>query len=128
MTEGDAPRILVVDDDNVIRNLIEDVCITMGYAVDSVCEGRAAWALISSIGDLYELVFLDVLMPGWSGEDVLGMMEVLPKVRKFIVVLTGDLPDDLRLSISIHPSVLRIINKPFSMKDVTDAIELSKTV
>lgn len=128
MIGGDSPRILIADDCPAVRDVIETVCLSMGYDVDCVHEGRAAWALISSIGDDYSLVFLDVLMPGWSGDDVLGMLEILPRVRRFVVVITGDLPEDMRLYIAMHPSVLRVLHKPLDKKLIEEVIELSKTL
>jgi CheY-like chemotaxis protein len=112
------PRILVADDEDSVRRLLEDICAAEGYAVDAVYEGRAAWSLLSSMQEAYALVFLDIHMPEWSGDDVLAMLTVLPVRRKFIVVITGTLPANLRQDFIDHPNVLCILDKPFTAVEV----------
>jgi two-component system cell cycle response regulator CpdR len=112
------PRILVADDEDCIRRFLEDICAAEGYAVDMVHEGRAAWSLLSSLNEAYALVFLDICMPGWSGDDVLALLTTLPVRRKFIVVITGALPANLRQEFEEHPNVIRVLIKPFTAADV----------
>jgi CheY-like chemotaxis protein len=112
------PRILVADDEDCVRRFLEDVCAAAGYAVDTVHEGRAAWSLLSSLNEAYALVFLDICMPGWSGDDVLALLTTLPVCRRFIVVITGNLPENLRQEFEAHPNVLCMLLKPFTAGDV----------
>jgi CheY-like chemotaxis protein len=82
------------------------------------------------MGDIYTLAFLDVCMPGWSGDDVVSMLSnSVHTQRKFVVIVSGYLPDEIRRDFECHPNVLQILDKPFSTREVSailqDAILLS---
>ena len=70
-------RVLVVDDDPVIR----DVCVRLleagGFHVDEVEDGEAAIRHLSSAADRQALVLLDMTMPGMNGADVVEEMQRL---------------------------------------------------
>jgi PAS domain S-box-containing protein len=63
-----AARILVVDDDEIIRELITTVLSSAGLDITTARDGRAALALIDR--NLPDLVVLDVMMPDLSGMEV----------------------------------------------------------
>jgi len=61
-----APRILVVEDNDLTREFVTDLITSFGYGVVSVADGMEA---MRGIGDIptVELVFTDVSMPGVDG-------------------------------------------------------------
>lgn len=61
-------RILVVDDDPAVRQLIVECLQESGYSVVPSDSGRAALALLER-GDPFDLVVMDQVMPGLSGQD-----------------------------------------------------------
>jgi DNA-binding response OmpR family regulator len=113
-------RVLIAEDEGCLRRLLEELCESAGFVVDTVCEGRAAWALISSMPSAYTLVFLDLHMPGWSGDDVMGMLSMLNCPRRFVVIVSGLLDERMRKDFECHPNVFRILDKPFSTRDIAD--------
>ncbi len=62
-------RVLLADDDQDIRDLVEFKLTQAGYTVVSVGDGIAAWEAFQA--EQPALVILDVMMPGLSGIDVL---------------------------------------------------------
>src|SRR5437660_11845751 len=62
MTSG---RVLVVDDDRRLRDMLRRALSSAGYDVDTAEDGGRALAAIS--GRAFDLVVLDVLMPGVDG-------------------------------------------------------------
>ena len=112
-------RVLIAEDEGCLRRLLEEICESAGFHVDSVYEGRAAWALISSLVNVYDVVFLDLSMPEWSGDDVLGMVNTMNSPRKFIVLLSGYLDPKMRADFECHPNVFRVLDKPFSIRDIS---------
>jgi DNA-binding response OmpR family regulator len=116
-------RILIAEDEGCLRRLLEELCEAAGFAVDTVCEGRAAWSLISTLGDSYTLVFLDLHMPGWNGEDVLAMLGMINSPRRFIVIVSGIIDSKSRRDFECHPNVFRILDKPFSTKEIASIFE-----
>ncbi len=65
MDTGNASRILMVDDNQEIREVVNILLAGEGYAVDEAGNGREALEKIRA--DDYDLVILDVMMPGMNG-------------------------------------------------------------
>lgn len=69
-----AQKILVVDDDQFIRELYETILKNAGYEVDLAVNGEEGLAKLQSGG--YSLTLLDMRMPGLDG---LGLLDSLKK-------------------------------------------------
>lgn len=65
MDTGNAPRILMVDDNHEIREVVNILLTGEGYQVDEAVDGREALEKIRE--NSYDLVILDVMMPGMNG-------------------------------------------------------------
>lgn len=61
-------RILIVDDDDEIRELLEFDVAQSGYFVDTACDGMEG--LNKALNNSYDLILLDVMMPKMNGFDV----------------------------------------------------------
>jgi len=61
-------RILIVDDDDEIRELLEFDVSQSGYFVDTACDGMEG--LNKALNNTYDLILLDVMMPKMNGFDV----------------------------------------------------------
>jgi two-component system, NtrC family, nitrogen regulation response regulator NtrX len=83
------PRhILVVDDEPEIRNSLSGVLEDEGYAPDAVESGEAC--LTALPGGAYELVLLDIWLPGMDGMEVLTRIQEIPFAeRPVVVVISG---------------------------------------
>lgn len=76
------PRILVIDDDLLVRSMMERALERYGFRVVSASGGRAAIELFRSEAATIDLVLLDLTMPGLSGEETfLELLEIDPGVR-----------------------------------------------
>jgi len=113
-------RILVVDDEEAITDLLVDILHAAGYAADGFTDpGEAIKALHRT---QYSLVFIDLQMPGITGEDFMERINRLPpEKRPFKVILTGRL-EDLREHYT-HLDVFATLHKPFSMREVVDIVK-----
>jgi two-component system, NtrC family, nitrogen regulation response regulator NtrX len=81
-------RILVVDDEPDIRLSLSGVLEDEGYAVDTVESGENC--LASLPGGDYELVLLDIWLPGVDGMEVLARIQEIPfGDRPVVVVISG---------------------------------------
>lgn len=80
-----AKRILVVDDEQGIRNLVRDVLQDEGYEVAVASDGRQA--VTEAAQHVPDLVILDVMMPDITGEDVVLQMDAYDELRETPVVL-----------------------------------------
>jgi len=92
-------RILVVDDETEIRDLIKDVLVVGGHSIETAANGAAALALLR--GKRYDVVILDRNMPGISGIEVLAQLRRLPSCKGVKVMMCtasgtmGDVDDAL---------------------------------
>jgi DNA-binding NtrC family response regulator len=79
-------RILVVDDDEVLRNTLAILLEQEGYTVDKVKNGQEAIA--KSQSDFYNLAIVDWRLPDFEGTKLLAALkETVPKMAK--IMLTG---------------------------------------
>ncbi len=81
-------RILVVDDEPGIRQSLGGVLEDEGYAVDAVADGEACLEALPA-GE-FELVLLDIWLPGIDGMEVLARIQEIPfPERPVVVVISG---------------------------------------
>jgi two-component system, cell cycle sensor histidine kinase and response regulator CckA len=80
--------ILVVDDEDGVRNFARRALTSAGYEVMTSADGREALACQAELGDRLRLVLLDLTMPELSGQDTLhALRERRPKLP--IIVMSG---------------------------------------
>ena len=106
-------RILVVDDEDPLRNLLEASLRRLGYNVVAACDGETALEIFEQ--EEIDLVLLDVVMPGIDG------YETCTEIRKHsdvpIVMLTAlNRPDDIVHGFNIGAD--DYIPKPFTFREV----------
>ena len=79
-------RILVVDDEEVVRLSCSRVLTSAGYTVETATDGIEALKLVK--GEEYDLIIIDIMMPELDGFTVLqAIREVRPDV--LFIVITG---------------------------------------
>ena len=88
-----AKKVMVVDDDQYIRELYEEVLKDEGYTVDTASNGQEAYDKLKAGG--YDIVLLDIMMPKLDG---LGVMDALtktePPVKNGPIILLTNLDHD----------------------------------
>ncbi|HEY6448535.1 MAG TPA: sigma-54 dependent transcriptional regulator [Acidobacteriaceae bacterium] len=93
-----APRILIIDDEAAIRESLETLLSLEGYAVESAENGEAG---LDRIGDQpFDLVLLDLALPGRNGIEILGMIRdrhsSLPVIMITAYGTVGNVVDAIR--------------------------------
>jgi DNA-binding response OmpR family regulator len=66
-------KILVIDDDEKVGEMLQALLENHGYQVDYVREGKKGWEIIKATGP--DLVLMDLLMPGIHGFDLCKMIK-----------------------------------------------------
>jgi CheY-like chemotaxis protein len=112
-------KVLVVDDDPVIRDMMVDMLDFEGYPVQVVRSGNDALNILRGDGNF--LVFLDLMMPGLSGKDVCIILDEEPQVRNRHVIVLMTAMDKLDEAQSLHLD--KMLFKPFVVEDVMNVIE-----
>ena len=108
------PRILVVDDDQAVRNLLHRLLTAEGYMVDEATNGSAALDRVARVPP--DLVLLDVMMPGQSGLEVLAVLRRTSDVP--VVILTAK-DDETDRVVGLRLGADDYIVKPFSNAELT---------
>jgi two-component system response regulator MprA len=110
----DAGRILVVDDDELVRILACTVLEHAGYVVDSASDGAEALEKIDAMRP--DLVLLDLMMPRVDGWSVLQALERRP-ARPRVLILSAH--DDR--GGTLDGEVIPVIRKPFRYDELLNA-------
>jgi len=77
-------RILVVDDDETIRNTVKAILEDEGYTVDLAATGNDA--ILKTEQESYNLALLDIRLPDMEGVELLKLMkDTIPRTRKIMV-------------------------------------------
>ena len=119
-----AGRILVVDDEQPLRDLLVQILTAAGYTVDSADDGVTALENLRQ--EKFDLVLLDIWMPRMNGLEVLAALKqdaVQGRLRspKVIVVTADNTPETLLTS--IREQAYQYVSKPFSPKQVVEMVE-----
>ena len=113
--------VLVVDDEDDIRELVRINLELDGHDVTTVPDGRTALDHVQS--QLPDVVVLDVMMPGMDGWAVLAQMKSeRPEIASIPVLMLTARTDDMdRLRGGIEGAI-RYITKPFSLSDLRSEV------
>jgi response regulator RpfG family c-di-GMP phosphodiesterase len=115
----DIPRVLVVDDEAVIREILSDFLSMEGYAVQSVDGGEAA--VEELLARPYNLVVSDLKMPNFSG------LDLLEKIREhqldvITIIMTGFGTVETAIE-AMKKGAYDYILKPFKVEEVVHAVQ-----
>ena len=112
--------VLVVDDDARVRDVLRDIIVEQGHQVVAVESGEKAVEEMER--QHFDLVFLDLVLPGLSGIEVLRWLKAKgEKVVVAIVTGYGDYPI-AREAMSLGP--LLLLRKPVHVNDVVEVINI----
>ncbi len=110
-------RVLVVDDNSDVRELIGSVVRRAGCDPQLVCDGETACARIAEDVDRFEIVLLDMRMPGLSGQETARRLRHLGYHGK-IVALTAAIGKEREEA--IHAGCDDHFSKPFQPRALID--------
>lgn len=116
---ADAP-VLVVEDDDEIREILCDILEDHGYPALSARDGREALDLLSQTDPQPRLILLDLMMPVMDGKDFRRAQLCDPKLSRIPVVLISafrDLTEALR---EMQPAAH--LHKPLNLSDLLDVV------
>ncbi len=117
---GAGETILVVDDEEMIRDLAKEVLEKFGYQVVTVKDGETALDLYRREGDRVDLIILDLIMPGMGGTRCLEeLQEIDPDVK---VLLASGFVSDSQGGESLASGAKGIISKPYEIKMMLELI------
>jgi DNA-binding response OmpR family regulator len=118
---GQPSRIILVDDDASVRQFAWEALTTSGYEVVQLASGEDARWLLDGEPRPYELVILDVVMPGMSGPDFARWLkEKHPATR--VLYITG-YPEDTARQFGLPLGGFELLRKPFGAEALLRRVE-----
>jgi len=115
---GAKVTILVIDDEELIRMLFEDVLEESGHRVITAETADEGLALVKQRD--FDLVFLDLRMPGMDGAEVFRQIKII-KPRLPVTIITG-YPDSAMMARVLAEGPFGVMNKPFGEADIVQAV------
>lgn len=115
-------RVLVIDDDNDVRDILQVVLESAGYAVAMAADGQEGLQLQRS--DPAEVVVTDLFMPGKEGmETIVELLREFPQTK--IIVVSGVGPaasaDYGRLAVDL--GAVTFLRKPLHSQELIDTVK-----
>ena len=112
-------RILVVDDDESIRVMVERVLRREKFEVDSARDGYEAIEKLAK--NDYGTILLDLMMPRVDGHGVLRYLEDhCPEQARSVIVMTANVPSGV-LAAKTQP-IFRVLSKPFDIHQLVENV------
>ena len=108
--------ILIIDDDMKIGNLEQEVLEQAGYCCQRAYSGTEALLFLKQ--NRPDLILLDLMLPGLSGEEVLGKIKGIP-----VIVVSAKVGIDDKVSLLLGGAE-DYITKPFSTRELLARVEV----
>lgn len=112
-------NILVVDDEKAILELFRLIFKNTGHSVITV--GNGSTALEKFKDEQFDVIFLDVIMSGMDGLEVLSKIKRI-KPETNVAMMTGSMMDDNLMEIVVKCGD-GFFNKPFDIKSILDYVD-----
>lgn len=114
-------KILVVEDDDEIREMIALGLENAGYRVISACNGKEARHYLSL--ELPDLIILDVLLPDIDGITLCKSIRKDERTHRVPVLMATALSDFVTTRDAMAMGASDLLTKPFDMKDLFSKID-----
>lgn len=112
-------RVLVVDDDSDIRQLLVDRLSAEGYLVEEAADGRAALAILQD--DTIDGLVLDLDLPIIDGLDVLHHIREMSRHLPIMVITAGESKE--RALLAMRAGAQAYLLKSFNVDTLTQIVE-----
>jgi DNA-binding response OmpR family regulator len=112
-------RILFVEDEKKITDAVKALCEVYGYECNIACDGDEG--LLHALSDAYDVVVLDIMLPGISGLDIVKKMRENKKNTAVLMLTAKSTIDDRVLGLKCGAD--DYLTKPFSAKELFARIE-----
>lgn len=105
-------RLLIVDDDNLVREVCSELLVEYGYKVDTAYDGKDALDKMKAA--TYDLVIVDINMPMLNGLDLYKEVSFLyPNMKEKFLFITGDISGEMETFNFVIQNNNNILKKPF---------------
>lgn len=116
--------LLVVDDDEILRETARGILEQLGYDVLTAVNGKEGAAVFERHKDQIDLVILDMIMPVMNGRDCFRLLKAIkPNVR---VLIASGFAQQEDVDALVAEGICGMIQKPFLAADLSERIHLAR--
>ncbi|MEH7238036.1 response regulator transcription factor [Bacillus sp. JJ1562] len=112
-------KILLAEDEEVLRMLVVDTLEDEGYSIDEASDGEEAYTLIKK--NAYDLILLDYMMPVYSGLELIEMIRKENNHTKIMMLSAKSQSSDQQKVLDAGADYF--MSKPFSPLQLVERIE-----
>ncbi len=117
-------KVLIVDDESMVRSTVRQITEHLGLSVKEAEDGKQALAMMAS--EPFDIVFLDLLLPGMHGLEVLKhIRENHPEI--VVTIITGHPEVETALE-SMKLGATDYLVKPFGTKEVENIVSEARAI
>jgi PAS domain S-box-containing protein len=118
--KGGDETILVIEDEEALRDLVKETLTRAGYTVIEAKDGEEALAIYRETQQSVSLVLSDIGLPKMSGEQVVkGLKQINREVK--VIISTGFIREDKKAEL-VKEGALSVIHKPYSSREMLRSI------
>ena len=113
--------VLVIDDDDMVRRATRGALVRLGFDVEEAASGADGIGLLAQRPEGYDVVLLDLVMPGLSGaETYRALRRINPRLP--VVVCTG-YSADAHMDAEMRGGISGVLRKPFNRERLAVALQ-----
>src|SRR5450830_634817 len=113
-------KILIVDDEEEIRCLIRDFLVKENFEADQASNGEEAIGKLSEKDSTFDLIILDIMMPGMDGLEVI---KILRKTSSIPVIFLTSKNEEIDKVLGLEIGADDYITKPFNPREMVARIK-----
>ena len=117
---GKGEKILVVEDEAELRELMEQILSSLGYKVILASNGEEALSKVNELRLKPDLLITDVIMPVMNGRQLVEHLK--RKYPDLKVIYISGYSDDITAQMGVLESEASFIQKPFNIKDIAEKV------
>jgi CheY-like chemotaxis protein len=113
-------RLLLVEDDKAVRDLVGRIFRERGYKVSVAADAKEALRIFAAAPDEIDLVVTDLIMPGMSGRELVqALVQIRPGLRALYI--SGYTEDEI-IRRGLHDPGVAFLQKPFTADVLADTV------
>lgn len=116
------PRILIVEDDPAVRDVVEHSLSREGMNTLAVADGESALARLREEAEPFDLVVLDVMLPGMDGVEVCREIRAGGAAKDVTILMLTARDDETSVVVGLEVGADDYVTKPFSPRQLVSRV------
>lgn len=120
-TPGKNKKVLLVDDEEMIREMTREILTYLGYEVISATNGSEAVQLFSQGKDDFDLVIIDLIMPKMNGAVCLEKIKAIK--NEVPVIISSGITEVSKKEVMLSLGAAAYVEKPYTIESLQQTLQ-----